>query len=293
MRIFFLLKESLSGYRRYKLSFFLTVFSIFIAISLLGFFSYLFINAQLLVNEVRNRVQVEAFFYNYVSDSKADSLIKELYKIEGVSKISYISKEQAKQRFIKETGIDFRDVLNYNPLPSSITIEIESKFINKDYISALKKFLLESNLVTDVIYNQEFLDEIETRISTFQKILIIIFAIVSISTVLLVSNTIRLAMQNKIDVINTMRLVGATHLFIELPFLIEGIIVGLLGSLFAALLVYGLHIFISELIIIEILITKKDLLTLLFIIISFGSILGFLGSFFTIKKFLKESAFPK
>jgi len=293
MRIFFLLKESLSGYRRYKLSFFLTVFSIFIAISLLGFFSYLFINAQLLVNEVRNRVQVEAFFYNYVSDSKADSLIKELYKIEGVSKISYISKEQAKQRFIKETGIDFRDVLNYNPLPASITIEIESKFINKDYISALKKFLLESNLVTDVIYNQEFLDEIETRISTFQKILIIIFAIVSISTVLLVSNTIRLAMQNKIDVINTMRLVGATHLFIELPFLIEGIIVGLLGSLFAALLVYGLHIFISELIIIEILITKKDLLTLLFIIISFGSILGFLGSFFTIKKFLKESAFPK
>ena len=293
MRIFFLLKESLSGYRRYKLSFFLTVFSIFIAISLLGFFSYLFINAQLLVNEVRNRVQVEAFFYNYVSDSKADSLIKELYKIEGVSKISYISKEQAKQRFIKETGIDFKDVLNYNPLPASITIEIESKFINKDYISALKKFLLESNLVTDVIYNQEFLDEIETRISTFQKILIIIFAIVSISTVLLVSNTIRLAMQNKIDVINTMRLVGATHLFIELPFLIEGIIVGLLGSLFAALLVYGLHIFISELIIIEILITKKDLLTLLFIIISFGSILGFLGSFFTIKKFLKESAFPK
>ena len=293
MRIFFLLKESLSGYRRYKLSFFLTVFSIFIAISLLGFFSYLFINAQLLVNEVRNRVQVEAFFYNYVSDSKADSLIKELYKIEGVSKISYISKERAKQRFIKETGIDFKDVLNYNPLPASITIEIESKFINKDYISALKKFLLESNLVTDVIYNQEFLDEIETRISTFQKILIIIFAIVSISTVLLVSNTIRLAMQNKIDVINTMRLVGATHLFIELPFLIEGIIVGLLGSLFAALLVYGLHIFISELIIIEILITKKDLLTLLFIIISFGSILGFLGSFFTIKKFLKESAFPK
>ena len=293
MRIFFLLKESLSGYRRYKLSFFLTVFSIFIAISLLGFFSYLFINAQLLVNEVRNRVQVEAFFYNYVSDSKADSLIKELYKIEGVSKISYISKEQAKQRFIKETGIDFRDVLNYNPLPASITIEIESKFINKDYISALKKFLLESNLVTDVIYNQEFLDEIETRISTFQKILIIIFAIVSISTVLLVSNTIRLAMHNKIDVINTMRLVGATHLFIELPFLIEGIIVGLLGSLFAALLVYGLHIFISELIIIEILITKNDLLTLLFIIISFGSILGFLGSFFTIKKFLKESAFPK
>lgn len=293
MRILFLLKESLSGYRRYKLSFFLTVFSIFIAISLLGFFSYLFINAQLLVNEIRNRVQVEAFFYIYVSDSKADSLIKELYKIEGISKVNYISRDQAKQRFIKETGIDFKDVLNYNPLPASITIEIKTEFITKDYISALKKYLLETNLISDVIYNQEFLDEIEARTSTFQKILIIIFAIVSISTILLISNTIRLAMQNKMDVINTMRLVGATHLFIELPFLIEGIIVGFLGSLFSALLVYGLHILISKLIIIEVLITKKTLVLLLLSMVAFGSLIGFLGSFFTIKRFLKESAFPK
>jgi len=293
MRILFLLKESLSGYRRYKLSFFLTVFSIFIAISLLGFFSYLFINAQLLVNDIRNRVQVEAFFYNYVSDSKADSLIKELYKIEGISKVSYISREQAKQRFIRETGIDFRDVLNYNPLPASITIEIKTDFITRDYISSLKNYLLETNLVSDVIYNQEFLDEIESRTSTFQKILIIIFTIVSISTILLISNTIRLAMQNKIDVINTMRLVGATHLFIELPFLIEGIIVGFLGSLFSAFLVYGLHILFSKLIIIEVLITKKALSLLLISMVAFGSLIGFLGSFFTIKRFLKESAFPK
>ncbi len=293
MRIFFLLQESLSGYRRYKLSFFLTVFSIFIAISLLGFFSYLFINAQLLVNEVRNRVQVEAFFYNYVSDAKADSLIKELYKIEGVSKISYISREQAKQRFIKETGIDFKDVLNYNPLPASITIELETELIKKDYIANLKKYLLATKLISDVIYNQEFLDKIEARTSTIQKILIITFAIVSISTILLISNTIRLAMQNKVDVINTMRLVGATNIFIELPFLIEGIIVGFLGSLFSALLVYGLHNIISELIIVEILITKKTLLLLLFSMICLSSLLGFLGSFFTIKKFLKNSALSK
>ncbi|MGB9665576.1 MAG: cell division protein FtsX [Ignavibacteria bacterium] len=293
MRILFLLKESLSGYRRYKLSFFLTVFSIFIAISLLGFFAYLFINAQLLVNEIRNRVQVEAFFYNYVSESKADSLINELYKIEGISKVNYISKEKAKQRFIKETGIDFKEVLNYNPLPASITIEIQSDYLSKEYISNLRKFLIQTNLISDVIYNQEFLDEIEARTSTFQKILIIIFTIVSISTILLVSNTIRLAMQNKIDVINTMRLVGATHLFIELPFLIEGIIVGFLGSLFAALFVYGLHILISKLIIIEVLITKRNLILLLISTVIFGSLIGFLGSFFTIKKFLKESAFPK
>lgn len=283
----------MSGYRRYKISFFLTVFSIFIAISLLGFFAYLFINAQLLVTEIRNRVQVEAFFFNYVTDAKADSLIKELRNIEGISQIQFISREEAKQRFIQETGIDFKEVLNYNPLPASITIEIQHNFINRNYIQALKKYLIDTKIISDVIYNQEFLDIIESRTATFQKILIIIFTVVSLSTILLVSNTIRLAMQNKSDVINTMRLVGATHLFIEMPFLIEGIIVGFLGSLFAAAFLFSMHLLISKIIIIEILIDQSTLLKLILLIIGFGSLLGFLGSYFTIKKFLKQSAFPR
>lgn len=293
MRILFLLKESLSGYKRYKLSFFLTVFSIFIAISLLGFFTYLFINAQLLVKEIRNRVQVEAFFYNYVSNSQADSLIKRLNGLEGISKINYISKEKAKQRFIKEMGVEFSEILTYNPLPASITIEISPNYLNKEYIDSLKELLKSTNLVSDVIFNQEFLDEVETRTSTFQKVLIIIFSIVIISTILLISNTIRLAMQNKIDVINTMRLVGATHLFIELPFLLEGIVVGFLGGLFAAVFVFGMHIILSKLLIIELLITKHTLILILIGIVGLGSLLGLLGSYFTIKKFLKQSAFPQ
>lgn len=293
MRILFLLKESLSGYRRYKLSFFLTVFSIFIAISLLGFFTYLFINAQLLVKEIRNRVQVEAFFYNYVTNSQVDSLIKNLYQIEGISKINYISKEEAKQRFIRETGIEFKEILSYNPLPASITIEISPNYINKSYIDSLKRVLTSTNLISDVIFNQEFLDEIETRASTFQKILIIIFSIVSISTILLISNTIRLAMQNKIDMINTMRLVGATHLFIELPFLIEGIIVGFLGGLLAAGFVLAMHLILERIVIIELLINQHTLILILIGITGLGSLLGLLGSYFTIKKFLKHSAFPQ
>lgn len=293
MRILFLLRESLSGYRRYKLSFFLTVFSIFIAISLLGFFTYLFVNAQLLVKEIRNRVHVEAFFYNYVSNSQADSLIKKLSQIEGVSKITYISKEEARERFIRETGIEFKEILSYNPLPASITIEINSSYLNKNYIDSLKKILHATNLISDVVFNQEFLDEIESRTSTFQKILLIVFSIVIISTILLISNTIRLAMQNKIDVINTMRLVGATHLFIELPFLIEGVIVGFLGGFFAAIFVYLIHLVLDRIIIIELLITHKTLVVILIGIIGLGSILGLLGSYFTIKKFLKRSAFPQ
>lgn len=293
MRLLFLIKESLSGYRRYKLSFFLTVFTIFISLSLVGIFSYLFINAQLLVKDIRNRVQVEAFFYNYVTKTQVDSLLKNLNKFESISKITYISKEDAKRRFLKETGVEFQEILSYNPLPASITIEIKPDYLNNAYVNSLREYLLKTNLISDVIFNQEFLDEIISRTSIFQKILILIFAIISISTILLISNTIRLAMQNKIDVINTMRLVGATHLFIELPFLFEGIVVGFLGGLFASLFIYGLHLTLGKILIIKLLITKKTLLLILFGVVWLGCVLGFFGSFFTIKKFLKQSAFPK
>lgn len=293
MRIMFLLKESLSGYRRYKISFFLTVFSIFIALSLLGFFGYLFINGKLIVNDIRNRVEVEAFFYDYVTDSQAVNFINIIKNHEGINKVNYISKEQAKHRFIKETGINFQEILSYNPLPSSVTIEIRSEYLSKEYIKSLKTFLINSKLFSDVVYNQELLDIIESRTLTFQKILFIIFTIIAIATIILISNTIRLAMFNKVDVINTMRLVGATHFFIELPFLLEGILVGFLGGLLASGFVIAIHLLLQRIIIIELLITKHQIISLSVSLIVLGCIFGFLGSFFTIKRFLKQSAFPK
>lgn len=293
MRIMFLLKESLSGYRRYKISFFLTVFSIFIALSLLGFFGYFFINGKLVVNDIRNRVEVEAFFYDYVTDSQAVNFINIIKNHEGINKVNYISKEQAKHRFIKETGINFQEILSYNPLPSSVTIEIKSEYLSKEYIKSLKTFLINSKLFSDVVYNQELLDIIESRTLTFQKILFIIFTIITIATIILISNTIRLAMFNKLDVINTMRLVGATHFFIKLPFLLEGILVGFIGGVLASGFVIAIHLLLQRIIIIELLITKHQIILLNVSLIVLGCIFGFLGSLFTIKRFLKQSAFPK
>lgn len=293
MRLGFILKESLSGYKRYKISFFLTVFSIFIALSLLGFFAYVFINAQLLLQNIKNRVEIEAFLYNYVSDSQADSLKKVILNIEGITEVDYISKNEAKQRFIKETGLDFYEVLTYNPLPASFTIELAPSHLNKEFIDSLKKYLLNTKLISDVVYNHEFLDEVESRTATFQKILVLIFSVVTIATILLISNTIRLALNNKIDVINTMRLVGATHLFIQLPFLFEGIIFGFVAGIFSSIFLYVMHLVLQKIVIVELLITNEVFVYILVSLVIFGILLGFLGSFFTIKKFLRQSAFPK
>lgn len=242
MRVFFLLKESFSGYRRFKISFILSIFSLFVALSLLGLFAYLFLNAKLLVDDVKNRVEIEAFFKETITESTAQNIQEQIQNWEGISQVHLITKNEAKNRFLLETGIDFKDILTYNPLPASVSIEVRENYLTRNFIEDLKIKLLESGAISDVVFNQQFLDLIESRASAFQNILIVVFSIVMLATIILISNTIRLALYNKIDVINTMRLVGATHNFIKLPFLIEGIIVGVLSGIFAAVEIGRAHV---------------------------------------------------
>ncbi|MBM4174738.1 MAG: FtsX-like permease family protein [Ignavibacteria bacterium] len=293
MHIFFLLKESFSGYRRFKISFILSIFSLFVALSLLGLFAYLFLNAKFLVDDVKNRVEVEAFYKDTITETAAKDIQEQIKSWEGISDVHLITKGEAKNRFLSETGIDFKDILTFNPLPASITIEVNEKYLNREFIENLRIKLLESGAITDVVFNQQFLDLIESRASTFQTILIVVFSIVMLATIILISNTIRLALYNKIDVINTMRLVGATHNFIKLPFLIEGIIVGVLSGIFAAAAVFVFNYAFNKILIVESYVDFRNLLLLCLSLIILGGIFGFFGSFISIKKFFKQSVFPK
>ncbi len=293
MRILFLLKESFSGYKRFKISFILSIFSLFVALSLLGIFSYLFLNTKSLVDEVKNKVEIEAFLKKSLTNIDAIKLRDEIRSWEGISKVHLITREEAEKRFLKETGIQFRDILSYNPLPASLSIEVRQNFINRNFIKNLKIKLKETNEITDIIFNQQFLDLIESRASTLQNILIVVFSIVMLATIILIANTIRLALYNKLDVINTMRLVGATHLFIKLPFLIEGIFVGIIAGILAAATVALFNYVFNRFLILESLITINNLLLLCFGLVIFGGLFGFLGSLISIKKFFKQSVFPK
>ncbi len=293
MRIFFLLKESFSGYKRFKISFILSIFSLFVALSLLGLFAYLFLNAKLLVDDVKNRVEVEAFFKANVSENVTKEIQSQIQNWEGISTVHLITKSEAKNRFLSETGIDFKDILTFNPLPASITIEVNEKYLNREYIENLRIQLLDSGAFSDVVFNQQFLDLIESRASTFQTILIVVFSIVMLATIILISNTIRLALYNKIDVINTMRLVGATHNFIKLPFLIEGIIVGVLSGILAAVAIFIFNYAFNKILIVESYVDFRSLLLLCSSLVILGGIFGFFGSLISIKKFFKQSVFPK
>lgn len=289
MKLWFLIKESLRGYKASRLSFLLTVFTTFISLCVLGIFAYLFLNAHLLVRQIENRIEIEAFLDDTLSGEQCLEIFNDIKTYKEVSSVKFISKEEARKRFIQETGIDFQSIISNNPLPASILIELDSRYKNMETTTRFINVLKNIDGVTEVIFNQELLTSVQNRASLFQKILLITFFLVTLATISLIANTIKLNLYNRIDDIKTMRLVGAMPYFIRLPFIFEGIIVGFLGGFFAAMAILALDYGLAHFVVFNVLLSDQYLIMLCLAIIIFGIVFGYIGSRFSIRKFFKKT----
>lgn len=289
MKLWFLIKESLRGYKASRLSFLLTVFTTFISLCVLGIFAYLFLNAHLLVRQIENRIEIEAFLDDSLTGEQCLEIFNDIKTYKEVSSVKFISKEEARKRFIQETGIDFQSIISNNPLPASILIELDSRYKNMETTTRFINVLKNIDGVTEVIFNQELLTSVQNRASLFQKILLITFLLVTLATISLIANTIKLNLYNRIDDIKTMRLVGAMPYFIRLPFIFEGIIVGFLGGFFAAMAILALDYGLAHFVVFNVMLSDQYLIMLCLSIIIFGIVFGYIGSRFSIRKFFKRT----
>jgi cell division transport system permease protein len=131
----FAIKEGLSGFRRAKLSTAVSVLTISISLILLGMFAIVTKNAALLVESIRNKVEIEAFLTEPLKSSDVDSLRAKILGLPGVEKVTFISKEEAAKIFKQEFGEDISKVLEFNPLPPSFKI-----FLKNEYNNLFKKY---------------------------------------------------------------------------------------------------------------------------------------------------------
>lgn len=289
MNIGYILKESFSGFRRAKLSSAVSVFTIAVSLVLLGIFALLTLNLLGILTGIRNRVEIEVYLSDITTAKEATDLLGDLTANPAVRGAQYISKDSAAVIFEKEFGENIKQVLGTNPLPHSIKVSFKTDYSNLDSLKQFIAAVKEQKGVTDARYNVEFLENIDRNARLFTYITAGIGIVISLASVALVSNTIRLAIYAKRDLIKTMKLVGATFRFIRLPFLIEGFLQGLLGGLFAAALIYaviegvlrGAYREIYE---------SMSLPGLPFYaaVIAVGSGLGFIGSFFSVRRFISE-----
>jgi cell division transport system permease protein len=240
MSLSYTVKESFSGFTRTKLSTAISIVTIGISLLLLGVFAVITINASRFIEMLRAKVELEAFLQEPISRDRIGQLSNSVLKIEGVDSLTYVSKEDAAEIFKKEFGEDIKSVLEFNPLPPSFKIYLKPEYRTLEAVEKIYNQLMAIKGIDEIIYRRELLELIDRRTKTINNITLSLGILISISAILLVSNTIRLAIYAKRRIIRTMELVGATSMFIRLPFLIEGLLQGVLGGVIASGLLYFL-----------------------------------------------------
>lgn len=238
MSLSYLLAESVSGFKRTKLSSVVSIMTICIALLLLGVFVVVTTNAARFVDVLRTKVELEAFLREPMSPVEVDSLRSAVRAIDGVASVTYVSKAEAAKIFKEEFGEDVLDVLAFNPLPPSLRINLAPGAITASGTRAVSDRVAAMAGVDTVIYRRALIELIDRRAEQFNSVTLGLGLLIGLSAILLVSNTIRLAIYAKRKLIRTMELVGATWSFIRLPFLLEGVIQGVLGGAVAAATLY-------------------------------------------------------
>lgn len=238
MSFSYTLRESFSGFKRTKLSSTISIVTICISLLLLGAFAFVTIQASRFIASIRNKVEIEVFLQEPITAEDVSDLARTITGFEGVEQAIFVSKEEAAQIFKQEFGDDIYRVLDFNPLPPSFKITLQPQFRTAGAVAQLHDRLKGLKGVESVLYRRALLELIDQRTATVNRITLGLGIVISLSAVLLVSNTIRLAIYAKRKLIQTMELVGATRSFIRMPFLVEGILQGLVGGLAAAGLLF-------------------------------------------------------
>jgi cell division transport system permease protein len=268
------LKEALSAIKRTKLTSMAATLTLTICLFLLGLFLMAYVNVKEVATKVRGRVQIEAFLNDHVDQKEAHALADSVRSLSAVSAVSYVNKEMALELFREQFGDEALQVLEANPLPASLKIELRERNRTFSQVKTIAQQIEALPGVLDVEYGRQWLSKLDRLLSGVMATTFFLGLILACSSVLVVATTIRLAFHVRKEAVEIMTLVGATAGFVARPFILEGAIYGFLGAVLGSILLALLHGLLSQRLV-ELLFLPPGLLVGLLV---FGALLGGLGS---------------
>jgi len=272
------------------------VVSITLALFMIGLFGLLLIHTNKLKQIVQDNVEVQVYLQKSITESQKGFIEKALASKDYVLQrgdtlsVKFISKEAAAKDFIDETGEDFVSFLGENPLRDAFVINIAPEYQEPQKLSDIKLELEQLSGVFEIEYVESLVETISKNVRRVSIALIVFAAIMVFVVVILINNTIRLALFSQRFLIRSMQLVGATKGFIIKPFLMRASLHGLLAAVISGGLLYGmLNYAYAEIDGLESLRDNNKLLILAGVMLSFGAVLGLISALRAINKYLKLS----
>lgn len=274
------------------------IFSITLSLTVIGLFGLILINAQSIKAIISNQLgEVQIYVHSHISDSLSNSFKSELYsknylsiKSNGQPDIQYISREQAKEEYIRQTGQDFTKIIDENPLRASYIIHIGEEHTDSMSMSFIIKDLNSSPAVYEVIYEEALLQKVSRNIRNAGFILGSFALLLTIVTIFLINNTIKLALYSQRFLIRSMQLVGARPFFIQKPFIYRAMLHGAISGILASCLLFAIqqYSFMTIEDLQKLYIPEKTYILYATLIFT-GAFIGFISSFRSVRKYMYMS----
>jgi len=224
---------SKTSMKRSKPSYFMSILGVALVLFILGLLGWIVINASKLENYFKGSVQMHAFIREGSPDKEIDSLKRYIEAKPYATNVEHITKDMARDKFIGDNNEDWNKVLDYNPLPASVDFYLQPEYVNRDSISNIIADIQQIFIVSEVKYPDAVVNSLNALVRKIEIVLLVIAALLSLIAIVLIDNTIKLAMFSHRFIIKTMQMVGATRWFISRPFDRKAIINGLTSALLA------------------------------------------------------------
>jgi cell division transport system permease protein len=290
------IKEGFSGVGRHlamAISSAIAVTITLIIISLFIIFSY---NVQNFTKNIESSMEISVMVdYNYEDSAKEDAIQKSIEAIDGVKKVTYSNKDQEFQYYIdsfddEKTKEAFEPFKDDNPMHDAFYVEAASG----DQITEIASEIQKIEGVAEVNYGGQSTVSMVDTMAMVRKIGGFLVIGLTLLAIFLIQNTIKLTISARKDEITIMRNVGATNSFIRSPFVIEGIIIGVLGSIIPiALTVWGYTtlyqqsggVLVSNMF--KLVKPNPYIFYLAGILLGIGVVVGFVGSLLSVNRYLR------
>ena len=238
-KFLYLISEGLKNIWRHKMTTFTAVFSLFLALYFVGLLATAGENTKSILQYLRSKYKIEVFFKQNVDIKSANEVSDLILEIKGVRSSTVINKDDAVRIFKDQFGDDILGILGYNPLPISAVVNLKrnsEEILNpKPIVNEIKKM----NGVEEVKYQGHLIKKIERFYARVMKLFPWVALVFISVAVLVIYNTVKLSVFSRKDLINSLKLVGATRLFIQMPFIFEGLIDGIIATLVSVPLIIG------------------------------------------------------
>ncbi|NOZ52183.1 MAG: cell division protein FtsX [Gammaproteobacteria bacterium] len=229
------------------LSTLMTAAVIAIALALPTGLFLLLTDLQKIVSNWQGNAQVSLFMKKSISDQEARLLTKKLQTWEEISNASHLSAAQALDEFQQQSGFgDALDILQENPLPAVIIVKLHRSQLITGNIERLTEKLRELPQVDIVQLDFKWIQRLNSFVALGKRGALLLSGLLAVAVLLIIGNTIRLTIHNRRQEILVTKLIGATNQFIRKPFLYAGFWYGLMGAVFAVLLIALLFWLISD-----------------------------------------------